>query len=64
MKLSDFSFEALGRSMDKDLHEFKQALGIANNASVKQKVSMGDIVRDLLKRAGQDVTIQAIDSRI
>lgn len=62
MKLSDFSFEALGRSMDKDLHEFKQALGIANNASVKQKVSMGDIVRDLLKRAGQDVTIQAIDS--
>lgn len=61
-KLSDFSFEALGRSMDKDWQDFKMSVGLSNNASDRKKITIGDIVRDLLKRAGQDVTIQAIDS--
>lgn len=63
-KLSDFSFEALGRSMDKDIREFKQAMGeiTSVSASEKQKISsMGDVVRELLRRAGQDVTIQSIE---
>jgi hypothetical protein len=61
-KLSDFSFEALGKSMDKDIREFKQALGVIKpiSASEKKEVSMGDVVRELLKRAGQDVIIQTI----
>lgn len=61
-KLSDFSFEALGKSMDKDIREFKQALGVIKpiSASEKKEVSMGDVVRELLKRAGQDVIIQSI----
>lgn len=61
-KLSDFSFEALGKSMDKDIREFKQALGVIKpiSAGEKKKVSMGDVVRELLKRAGQDVIIQSI----
>lgn len=61
-KLSDFSFEALGKSMDKDIREFKQALGgiTPTPSGEKKEVSMGDIVRELLKRAGQDVTIQSI----
>ena len=61
-KLSDFSFEALGKSMDKAIREFKQALGVIKpiSASEKKEVSMGDVVRELLKRAGQDVIIQSI----
>lgn len=62
-KLSDFSFEALGRSMDKDIRDLKQALGeiTSSSASEKKEVSsMGDVVRELLRRAGQDVTIQSI----
>lgn len=61
-KLSDFSFEALGKNMDKDIREFKQALGVIKpiSASEKKEVSMGDVVRELLKRAGQDVIIQSI----
>lgn len=60
-KLSNFSFEELGRSMDKDIREFRQALGITpTSVSEKKEVSMGDIVRQLLQRAGQDVTIQSI----
>lgn len=63
-KLSDFSFETLGRSMDKDVREFKQAMGkiISVSASEKKEVfSMGDVVRELLRRAGQDVTIMSIE---
>lgn len=62
-KLSDFSFEALGRSMDKDIREFKQAIGEVTSVSVSEKQevsSMGDVVRELLRRAGQDVTIMSI----
>lgn len=61
-KLSEFSFEALGKSMDKNVREFKQALGEIKpiSASEKKEISMGDIVRELLKRAGQDVVIQSI----
>lgn len=62
-KLSDFSFEVLGRSMDKDIRDLKQALGeiTSSSASEKKEVSsMGDVVRELLRRAGQDVTIQSI----
>ncbi len=61
-KLSEFSFEALGKSMDKDIREFKQALGVIKpfSASEKKEISMGDVVRELLKRAGQDVVIQSI----
>ena len=62
-KLSDFSFEALGRSMDKDIRDLKQALGEITSLSASEKKevsSMGDVVRELLRRAGQDVTIQSI----
>lgn len=62
-KLSDFSFEALGRSMDKDIREFKQAMGEITSVSANEEPkisSMGDVVRKLLRRAGQDVTIQSI----
>lgn len=62
-KLSDFSFEALGRSMDKDIRDLKQALGEITSLSASEKKevsSMGDVVRELLRRAGQDVTILSI----
>lgn len=36
-KLSDFSFEALGKSMDKDIREFKQALGVIKPISASEK---------------------------
>lgn len=63
IKLSNFSFEALGRSMDKNIREFKQAMGEMTSASSseeKKVSSMGDVVRELLQRAGQDVLIQSI----
>ena len=55
-------FESLGKSMDKDLQEFRESVGWSRKESSSQKdVSVGDAVRDLLQRAGQDVVIQCIN---
>lgn len=73
MKLSDFSFEALGKSMDKDLRDFRHTLGLSSRADSDERgepteptepkqITMGDIVRDLLKRVGKDVEMHSIDS--
>lgn len=60
MKIPKNFFEALGKSLDADVQEFMQAIRI--NANEKKNVSIGDAVRDLLKRAGQDVELRSIGS--
>lgn len=63
MKLRDFSFKALGESMDKDLQDLRRALGLGDEPmEVTATMTMGDIVRGLLRKVGKDVVLKNIDS--
>lgn len=62
MKLRDFSFKTLGESMDKDLQDFRRALNRGDEKENCNVMTMGDVVRELLRNVGKDVVLKTIDS--
>ena len=62
MKLRDFSFKTLGESMDKDLQDFRRVLNLGDEKENCNVMTMGDVVRELLRNVGKDVVLKTIDT--